>query len=400
MRRKIIPAALTMLALGTSTLLGQTRDYRAERFVLDDNNGNTIVVQTPAGPITGGTLTIPDPGGSGQFLITNPSGGSQSVSGDILPGADDTYDLGSGASRWQDIFLSGNATVGGQVRYVETGGGTDYVGFQAPAAITANQIWTLPAADGTAGQALVTDGSGVLSWATAGGSVSTNTTLLGDGTGGNPLRINLGNGNTWTGLQTFANAFSIFQNARIAMTNNDNNARDIRWQEPSGTGSQYIGLRAPSVAQNSNYVFPTAIGTAGQVLTLGTVNGFGDSATLQWAAPPGGSPVFSRSDVTVTAGANNLLASSGATLIRITGFTGGAGAFTVSGISGGADGKMVVILNQTGQNMTVSFEDVGETAGNRILNTAGGTTNTIGSGNYIMVYDGGAARWEVVLFKN
>src|SRR5690606_20186283 len=112
------------------------------------------------------TLTIPDPGGAGQFLISNPAGGSQSIAGDMLPGADDIYDLGSGASRWQDLFLSGFASVGGGLRLVETGGGTDYVGFQAPAAIAANQVWTLPAADGTVGQAIVTDGSGNLSWTT------------------------------------------------------------------------------------------------------------------------------------------------------------------------------------------------------------------------------------------
>lgn len=520
MKSGFLVASCAVFLLAVSSSFGQSRDYRAERLVLDDNNGNTLVIQTPAGPITGGTLTIPDPGGAGQFLITNPSGGSQSVSGDMLPGTDDTYDLGSGAARWQDIFAAGNVSIGGQARFVETGGGTDYVGFQAPAAVTANQIWTLPAADGTAGQALVTDGSGALSWAAAGGTVSTNTTINGDGSGGSPLGINLANSNTWTGLQTFGNAFTILANGRlaltnsdnnprdirwqepsgsgsqyvglrapavaqnsnyvfpaaigtagqvlslatvngfgdsatlqwitpggggtvstnatingdgsggsplginlansntwtanqtfsggflitantrIALTNNDNNARDIRWQEPSGTGSQYVGLRAPTVAQNSNYVFPAAIGTAGQVLTLGTVNGFGDSATLQWSAPSGGSPVFSRSDVNVTAGGNNLLASAGATLIRITGFTGGAGAFTISGISGGVDGKMVVILNQTGQNATMSFEDVGETAANRILNTAGGTANTIGSGNYLLVYDGGASRWELIVFKN
>jgi len=161
---KIFLLLVVSVVVTSSILNAQTRDLRSERIILDDNNGNTIVIQTPAGPITGGTLIIPDPGGSGQFLITNPSGGSQSVSGDILPGADDTYDLGSGASRWQDIFSSGNNSVGGQVRFVETGGGTDYVGFQAPAAITANQIWTLPAADGTSGQVLTTDGSGILSW--------------------------------------------------------------------------------------------------------------------------------------------------------------------------------------------------------------------------------------------
>lgn len=44
-----------------------------------------------------------------------------------------------------------------------------YVGFKAPATITTSRIWTLPAVDGTSGQVLSTNGSGVLSWATAGG---------------------------------------------------------------------------------------------------------------------------------------------------------------------------------------------------------------------------------------
>ena len=44
-----------------------------------------------------------------------------------------------------------------------------YVGFQAPATISSNQIWTLPATDAAvSGYALVSDGSGVLSWAAAG----------------------------------------------------------------------------------------------------------------------------------------------------------------------------------------------------------------------------------------
>ncbi len=281
--------ACAVLPFIAATVFGQSRDYRVERLVLDDGNGNTVTIQTPAGPITGGTLTLPDPGGSGQILITNPSGGSQSVSGDMLPGADDTYDLGSGASRWQDIFSSGNVQIGGQARYVETGGGTDYVGFQAPAAVTANQVWTLPAADGTSGQALVTDGSGILSWATAGGgTVTTNATLTGDGSGGSPLSINLAQGNTWTGLQQFNAAFTILGNGRFALTNNDNNARDIRWQEPSGSGSQYVGLRAPAVPRNSNYVFPDTIGAPGDVLAVATRNAFLDSATLEWVTPTGG----------------------------------------------------------------------------------------------------------------
>jgi hypothetical protein len=47
-----------------------------------------------------------------------------------------------------------------------------YVGFKSPATVTTNLVWTLPATDGTTGQVLSTNGSAVLSWATAGGGGS------------------------------------------------------------------------------------------------------------------------------------------------------------------------------------------------------------------------------------
>lgn len=51
---------------------------------------------------------------------------------------------------------------------------SNWVAFQAPATVTSNVTWTLPAADGTSGQVLGTDGSGTLSWTTpSGGGFST-----------------------------------------------------------------------------------------------------------------------------------------------------------------------------------------------------------------------------------
>ena len=47
-----------------------------------------------------------------------------------------------------------------------------YVGFKSPATVTTNLVWTLPATDGSNGQVLSTNGSAVLSWATAGGGGS------------------------------------------------------------------------------------------------------------------------------------------------------------------------------------------------------------------------------------
>jgi len=51
---------------------------------------------------------------------------------------------------------------------------SNYVGFKAPAVINDNRIWTLPAADGTNGQVLSTNGSLTLSWKNADGVTGTN----------------------------------------------------------------------------------------------------------------------------------------------------------------------------------------------------------------------------------
>jgi hypothetical protein len=70
--------------------------------------------------------------------------------------------------------LTGDVTLANQtdLRFGEaTANGTNYVGFQAPASITADVLWTLPATDATvAGHALKSDASGTLSWGTAGGA--------------------------------------------------------------------------------------------------------------------------------------------------------------------------------------------------------------------------------------
>ena len=50
-----------------------------------------------------------------------------------------------------------------------------YVALQAPATVSSNITFTLPAADGTSGQAMVTDASGNLSFAAAGATVTSDT---------------------------------------------------------------------------------------------------------------------------------------------------------------------------------------------------------------------------------
>jgi hypothetical protein len=71
------------------------------------------------------------------------------------------------APEWvSDITLNGQS----DLRFADSDS-SHYVGFQAPATVTTNLIWTLPAIDAAvSGYALVSDGSGVLSWGRAGGA--------------------------------------------------------------------------------------------------------------------------------------------------------------------------------------------------------------------------------------
>jgi hypothetical protein len=61
-------------------------------------------------------------------------------------------------------MILGNNTA---LRFNElTANGSNYIGLKAPASLSADLTFTLPATDGTSGQALVTDGSGTLSFTT------------------------------------------------------------------------------------------------------------------------------------------------------------------------------------------------------------------------------------------
>jgi hypothetical protein len=67
------------------------------------------------------------------------------------------------------LDVSGTSASGGSIKlYEDTDNGTNYVAFQAPASVASDITWTLPSADGTSGQAIVTNGSGTLSFGNAG----------------------------------------------------------------------------------------------------------------------------------------------------------------------------------------------------------------------------------------
>lgn len=68
------------------------------------------------------------------------------------------------------LAVTGNATAGAELRLPEdTDNGSNFVALKAADSIASNLTFTLPSVDGTSNQVLTTNGSGVLSFATAQG---------------------------------------------------------------------------------------------------------------------------------------------------------------------------------------------------------------------------------------
>jgi hypothetical protein len=65
--------------------------------------------------------------------------------------------------------FTGSVTLNGQsdLRLADADS-SHYLALQAPAVVTTNVTWTLPATDGSSGQVLSTSGTGQLSWIQAG----------------------------------------------------------------------------------------------------------------------------------------------------------------------------------------------------------------------------------------
>jgi hypothetical protein len=143
----------SLVLSGDLTVNGTTTTINSTTLAVDDKNIVLGDVETP-------TDTTADGGG-----IT-------------LKGATDkTFNWVDATDSWTSSeHLTLNATK--ELRLADTDS-THYVGFKSPGTVAANKVWVLPAADGTAGQALSTDGSGTLSWATPAGGADEILVLMG-----------------------------------------------------------------------------------------------------------------------------------------------------------------------------------------------------------------------------
>lgn len=98
------------------------------------------------------------------------------------------------------------------------------------------------------------------------------------------------------------------------------------------------------------------------------------------------------STLTLGNGNNNNVAIPDSSFLLISGPT---AAFTLTGMTGGYNGRIVTLINTTTQNMSIT-NDATSTAANRFLTNTGGTLTTAGTGSFVAIYDATASRWRII----
>jgi hypothetical protein len=169
-------------------------------YIVKNNSGQSVVLTQGSGgnvTVTNGKSAIvyADGAGAGAAVVdvtntfnfqpltaTLTAIGALAVTdGNIIVGDGSTWVAESGATARTSLGLGTGdsptftAVTAGQIDITATGDlrlqdttGGQYVALQAPGTVSASYTLTLPAADGTSGQAIVTDGAGNLSFGSAG----------------------------------------------------------------------------------------------------------------------------------------------------------------------------------------------------------------------------------------
>jgi hypothetical protein len=164
-------------------------------------------------------------------------------------------------------------------------------------------------------------------------------------------------------------------------------ASELRFTEPSGSGTNYTSIEARAQAANIPWILPDTQGGARTVLT-NDGNGY-----LYWSHNANNLTFATTTLATFTSAVNNLALDLNRSIFRVC----ANGNMDLTGFADGVDGRFVAVCNvcNTG-NLRILNDNVGSTAANRVLIGGGGSMSFGYNESVLLVYDGTSQRWRVV----
>ena len=129
--------------------------------------------------IAGSKIQAATTSNAGAVQLTDSTSSTSTTTAATPNSVKTAYDLANAAMPKTGGAFTGDVTLNAQtdLRFADSDS-SNWVAFQAPATVASNVTWTLPAADGSNGQALTTNGTGTLAWATVGDVTLTSTQTL------------------------------------------------------------------------------------------------------------------------------------------------------------------------------------------------------------------------------
>ncbi len=207
---------------------------------------------------------------------------------------------------------SGNTS---ELRFLElAASGTNYTGFRSPSALGSNLMLVLPSTAGTSGQALSTNGSGVLSWASFANTALSNlaaTTAINSDLRPSGLRSLGSSASQWSNLFLSGNVYRGAANSLQwnTTTGNVELAGAISTSGSFSLDNISIGPNAGASGGNTGHANDISIGTnAGHALTTGSNNILIGQGTGYILSSGGGNTIVgSQAATSVSTGSDNTL---------------------------------------------------------------------------------------------